>query len=136
MTTLIVLVVASPASAALTEAPRLAAVYDTILAARFDRVEAQLKQACPPAPAEACAALGVVSLWWQILMEPESRRLDNQFNDRAQAAVAASDAWTKREPRRAEAWFYLAGAYAPRLTSRRPLGRCRNAASAALSQGD
>jgi hypothetical protein len=104
---------ASPARAALTEAPRLAAVYDTILAARFDRVEAQLKQACPPAPAEACAALAAVSLWWQILMEPESRRLDDRFRDRAEAAVAASDAWTKREPRRAEAWFYLAGAYGP-----------------------
>ena len=27
--------------------------------------------------------------------------------------MAASTAWTKREPQRAEAWFYLAGAYAP-----------------------
>jgi hypothetical protein len=103
----------SPAGAALTEASRLAAVYDTILAARFDRVEAQLKQACPPAPAEACAVLGVVSLWWQILMDPESRQLDDRFNDRAAAAIAASDAWTKREPGRAEAWFYLAGSYGP-----------------------
>jgi hypothetical protein len=109
----IALLLGSPASAALTEAPRLAAVYDTILAARFDRVEAQLKQACPPAPTEACAALAVVSLWWQILIEPESRRLDDRFNELAQAAVAAGDRWTKREPRRAEAWFYLAGAYAP-----------------------
>ncbi len=117
-------------------------MYDTILAARFDRVEAQLKQACPPAPAEACAALGVVSLWWQILMEPESRRLDNQFNDRAQAAVAASDAWTKREPRRAEAWFYLAGAYAPlvqwrvlrgeRLAAARDAKRIKDALERAL----
>ena len=41
------------ADAALTEAPRLAAVYDAILDARFDQVDAQLKQACPPAPAEA-----------------------------------------------------------------------------------
>jgi tetratricopeptide (TPR) repeat protein len=142
MTPLIVLLLASPASAALTEAPRLAAVYDTILAARFDRVEAQLKQACPPAPAEACAALGVVSLWWQILIEPESRRLDTQFNDRAQAAVAASDAWTKREPQRAEAWFYLAGAYAPlvqwrvlrgeRLAAARDAKRIKDALERAL----
>jgi tetratricopeptide (TPR) repeat protein len=139
---LIALLLAPAADAALTEAPRLAAVYDTILAARFDRVEAQLKQACPPAPAEACAALGVVSLWWQILMEPESRRLDNQFNDRAQAAVAASDAWTKREPRRAEAWFYLAGAYAPlvqwrvqrgeRLAAARDAKRIKDALERAL----
>jgi hypothetical protein len=103
----------SPVQAALTEAPRLAAVYDTILAARFDRVDAQLKQACPPAPAEACAAFGAVSLWWQILLEPESRQLDARLNERAAAAVSASTAWTKREPQRAEAWFYLAGAYAP-----------------------
>jgi hypothetical protein len=107
------LLLASPADATLTEAPRLAAVYDTILAARFDRVEAQLKQACPPAPTEACAALAVVSLWWQILMEPESRQLDDRLNEQARAAVAASDAWTRREPGRAEAWFYLAAAYAP-----------------------
>jgi hypothetical protein len=110
---LLLLLGASPASAALTEAPRLAAVYDTILAARFDRVEPQLKQACPPAPKEACAALAAVSLWWQILLEPESRRLDDRFSERAEAAIAGSDAWTKREPRRAEAWFYLAGAYGP-----------------------
>jgi hypothetical protein len=139
---LIALLLALPVDAALTEAPRLAAVYDTILAARFDRVEAQLKQACPPAPAEACAALGVVSLWWQILLEPESRRLDDQFNDRAQAAVAAGDGWTKREPRRAEAWFYLAGAYAPlvqwqvlrgeRLAAARDAKRIKDALERAL----
>jgi len=58
------------AGAALTEGPRLAAVYDTILAAKFDRVAAQLKDACPPAPPEACQALSVVSLWWQILINP------------------------------------------------------------------
>ena len=72
-----------------------------------------MKQACPPAPAEACAALGVVSIWWQILLDPESRQLDARLNEQAAAAVRASTAWTKREPQRAEAWFYLAGAYAP-----------------------
>ena len=108
------LVPASPAAAALTEAPRLAAVYDTILAAQFDRAEAQLAQACPPAPAEACAALGVVSLWWQILLTPESRALDGRFSDlAAQAALPPAEAWTRREPKRGEAWFYLAGSYAP-----------------------
>ena len=102
-----------PVYASLTEAPRLAAIYDAILAARFDRVDAQLKQACPPAPAEACAALGAVSIWWQILLEPENRRLDARMNEQAAAAAAASAAWTMREPQRAEAWFYLAGSYAP-----------------------
>lgn len=97
----------------MSEASRLAAVYDTILAAQFDRVPAQLKETCPPAPAEACQSLAVVSMWWQILLNPESRLLDGRFDELAQASVAASEAWTRREPRRGEAWFYLAGSYAP-----------------------
>jgi hypothetical protein len=101
------------AAAGLTEAPRLAAVYDTILSAQFSSVDAQLRKTCPPAPAEACIELGVVSRWWQILINPESRRLDAAFNQAAQAAIAANEAWTRREPQRAEAWFYLAGAYGP-----------------------
>ena len=72
----IALAFTSPAHASLTGAPRLAAVYDTILDARFERVDAQLKQACPPAPEGACLALRVVSLWWQISLNPESRALD------------------------------------------------------------
>jgi hypothetical protein len=106
-------VLASPANAALTEAGRLATIYDTILDARFESVDAQLKEACPPAPAEACASLAAVSLWWQILLSPESRLLDQRFNDVAAAAIAANEGWTKREPNRGEAWFYLAGSYAP-----------------------
>ena len=104
---------ASPSRAALTEAPRVAALYDAILDAAFDRVDAQLKATCPPAPQEACAALQAVSLWWQILINPENRALDQRFNTVAAAAIAASERWTKREPQRGEAWFYLAGAYAP-----------------------
>ncbi len=104
---------ASPVSAALTEAPRLATVYASILAAQFDRAEMQIAQACPPAPAEACASLRVVSLWWQIQMTPESTSLDGRFSDLAAQAVAANDRWTRREPNRGEAWFYLAGSYAP-----------------------
>ena len=106
---------ACPASAALTEAPRLAAVYDSILNARFDQADVQLKQACPPAPEGACRALRVASLWWQISINPESRALDRRFSDFAASAIAANEAWTRREPHRAEAWFYLAGAYAPRV---------------------
>jgi hypothetical protein len=87
--------------------------FTAILDARFDRIDAQLKEACPPAPGEACASLAVVSLWWQIQMRPESRLLDDRFNELAAAAIAASGSWTKREPGRAEAWFYLAGSYAP-----------------------
>jgi hypothetical protein len=102
-----------PAAAALTEGAQLAAIYDTILAAQFDRVDAQLRAACPAAPTEACRTLALVSSWWQININPENHELDKPFNDAAASVTAANDAWTKREPRRAEAWFYVAGAYAP-----------------------
>jgi hypothetical protein len=104
---------ASPVDAALTEGARLAAIYDSILNARFDEAAERLRQTCPPAPEQACQALAVVSLWWQILIEPESRALDRRLNDLAAQAIAAGDAWTHREPERGEAWFYLAGSYAP-----------------------
>ena len=92
-------------SAALTGVPQLSAAYDDILDARFDRVEAALKQACPPAPDEACAVLSSASLYWQILLDPETRERDGRFNDVAAAAIGATEAWTQREPRSAEAWF-------------------------------
>ena len=107
------LIAATAPAEPLTEAPRLSAVYDSILDARFDRADGQLKQACPPAPVEACQSLRVESLWWQILINPESRADDKRFQDLALQAIAANDAWTRREPRRAEAWFYLAGSHAP-----------------------
>jgi hypothetical protein len=100
--------------AGLTGAPPLAAAYDAILDARFDRAEQALKDACPPAPVGACAALRAVSASWEILLNPESTALDARFANLAAAAIAQNEAWTGREPQRAEAWFYLAGAYAPR----------------------
>jgi Tfp pilus assembly protein PilF len=102
-----------PVFASLTAGPRLAAVYDTILSAHFDQVDAQLARTCPPAPDEACQSMRVVAAWWEILLNPESRRLDARFNALAASAIAASEAWTQREPDRAEAWFYLAGSHAP-----------------------
>jgi tetratricopeptide (TPR) repeat protein len=111
----LVLASTSPAYASLTGAPRLAAVYDSILDARFEQADAELKQACPPAPEGACLALRVVSLWWQISLNPESRALDRRFGELAASTIAANEAWTSREPHRAEAWFYLAGVYGPRV---------------------
>lgn len=111
----LLLACALPASAALTEGRRLAAVYDTILDARFEQVDGQLKQICPPAPEGACQVLRLVSLWGQIQINPESRALDPQFTKLATATIAANDDWARREPRRAEAWFYLAASYAPRV---------------------
>jgi tetratricopeptide (TPR) repeat protein len=114
VTILLTLIVPAPAHAAsLSEVGRLAAVYDSILAADFTGADAQLRGACPPAPAEACATLAAVSLWWQININPESLLLDQRFNDAAAHAIKAGEAWIKREPTRAEAWFYLAAAQAP-----------------------
>src|SRR6185295_13195860 len=53
------------AEAGLTEAPRLAAIYDSILQARFGQARGQIDRACPPAPAEACQLLSTVTLWWE-----------------------------------------------------------------------
>ena len=110
---LLLLSFAAPSEAALTGSAKLAIVYESILAAQFDRADAELTQACPPAPHEACRALTAVSAWWRIQLDPANRSRDRVLNERAQAAVNAADAWTRREPQRAEAWFYLAASYAP-----------------------
>ena len=104
---------AAPAHAALTGSDRLSAAYELILSAQFERAEAEIRKACPPAPAEACQVLGVVELWWQIQIDPDSRLRDALLNQRARASIDAADAWTRRAPSNAEAWFYLAGSYAP-----------------------
>jgi hypothetical protein len=110
---LFTLTAARPVQAALSEGPRLAAIYDSILNAQFDRAGTLLKTACPPAPSEACQVLAVVSMWWQIQINAANRSRDQRFSELAAAAIKAADAWTRREPQRAEAWFYLAGSYAP-----------------------
>jgi hypothetical protein len=53
------------------------------------------------------------SLWWQLLMNPASRVLDGRLEQASRNAIDAAQRWTKREPRRAEAWFYVAAAHAP-----------------------
>jgi tetratricopeptide (TPR) repeat protein len=111
----------------LTGGPQLAAAYDAIVDARFDDVAELLTTACTTgrptpssgrsaqhAPSEACQLLEVVAIWWRIQLDPNSRSRDEEFRTRADAAIAAIDAWTMREPARAEAWFYLGGAYGAR----------------------
>jgi tetratricopeptide (TPR) repeat protein len=93
----------------------LARAYDFILEARFDQVDAELRRACGPAPPEACDVLGATSLWWQILLDPESRELDDEFSTAVDRAIASTEAWTDRAPEDAEAWFYNGGAYAARV---------------------
>jgi len=97
----------------LTERARLAAIYDEILSARLDQARTQLEQACPPAPPVACLALRGVADWWDVVLDPQSRRVDGRLQASAKQSIEAAAAWTAREPERAEAWFYLAGAHAP-----------------------
>jgi tetratricopeptide (TPR) repeat protein len=98
----------------LTGVAGLQRAYDAILDARFEEVPRLTAAACPPAPVEACQLLGVVSTWWQIQVDPHSRTLDPRFEGEADAAVTAMEAWTARDPQRAEAWFYLGGALGAR----------------------
>jgi tetratricopeptide (TPR) repeat protein len=93
----------------------LARVYDTILDARFDQVEAELRRACGPAPPEACDVLTATAVWWRILLDPDSRLLDEEFSASVERAIRTTTAWTSRAPDNAEAWFYLGGAYAARV---------------------
>jgi len=93
----------------------LARAYDFILEARFDQADAELRRACGPAPPEACDVLGATALWWKILLDPESRELDDEFSTTVERAIANTEAWTDRAPDDAEAWFYKGGAYAARV---------------------
>jgi tetratricopeptide (TPR) repeat protein len=98
----------------LTGGEQVARAYDAILDARFDEVTPLLTSTCPPAPAEACQLLAVVSMWWQIQQDPPQRNLDPPFQKQADAVIDQMERWTTREPSRAEAWFYLGGAVGAR----------------------
>jgi len=108
----------------------LVRAYDVILDGRFDRIDAELRRACGPgnpdatlparwgggpAPGEACDVLDATALWWQILLDPESRALDDEFSEAAERAIRTAQAWTERSPEDPESWFYLGGAYAARV---------------------
>jgi hypothetical protein len=93
----------------------LARVYHLILDADFEPIEAALKRACGPAPAEACLVLEATALWWRIQLDPDNRGLDDEFTASVERAITAAEAWTDRSPDSAEAWFYLGGAYAARV---------------------
>jgi tetratricopeptide (TPR) repeat protein len=93
----------------------LTKVYDLILDADFEPIDAALKRACGPAPAEACLVLDATALWWRIQLDPDSHELDDDFQASVERAITAAEAWTDRAPESAEAWFYLGGAYAARV---------------------
>ena len=98
----------------ITAASVVAKAYDTILDADFDRLAADLKTVCGPAPPVACLGLEALSLWWQIRLDPESRARDAAFLAKTNAAIAEAERLTEAEPERAEAWFYLGAAYGVR----------------------
>jgi hypothetical protein len=127
----LIVLLAAPARAALTGSEQLAAVYDAILSAQFDKADAQIARTCPPAPSEACRVLEAISTWWRIQIDPDNRSRDQLLNDRARAAGKAAEAWTGRDPKNAEAWFYLASSYAPlvqwQVLRGERLGAARNA---------
>lgn len=116
----------SAQSTGLTGAPQIARVYNAILDARFDQVPGLLQQTCgaavgplPPGGSarphpNVCALLDTVSLWWQIQLDPNNLSRDAEFERKVNAVVASTEAWVRSEPRRAEAWFYLGGAYGAR----------------------
>jgi hypothetical protein len=105
----------TPAIRGLTAASAVARTYDAILDAEFSGIDERLTETCGPAVAEVCQTLEAVALGWEIALEPESRLLDVKFSRTVDAAIAATTAWTEREPTRAEAWFYTGAAYGARV---------------------
>lgn len=103
-----------PATRGLSATVELGRVYDAIFDARFDEVPSLTARACGPAPEPACRLLQAVAVWWRIQIDPYDTTRDADFRARVEAALAATAGWTLREPARAEAWFYLAGAYGAR----------------------
>jgi hypothetical protein len=112
----------------LTGAPQLARAYDAVFDARFEEVPALLRETCPPAPAEACQLMEVVSLWWRVQMDPHATDHDVRFARMADMTIESADTWAAREPLRAEAWFYLGGAYGARAQWRALRGQTLAAA--------
>lgn len=108
---------AAPASvepAPLAGVASLASIYRSILDADFSRAERALAGSCA-APREACQVLKANLIWWRIQLDPASTRHDAAFRAAAEEALRLTAGWTGREPRRAEAWFYLGAAYAVRV---------------------
>jgi len=121
--------IATPAGAAgLTSPEPLVKAYELILEARFDEAERQLKSACPPAPQPACDVIGAVNDYWRLLLDPDDMSRDAALLARINAAIASAESWVAREPKRAEAWFYLGGAYGTRVLLRGHRGQYLSAA--------
>jgi tetratricopeptide (TPR) repeat protein len=107
---------------------RPASADAVILDARFDEADRQLKSACPPAPQPACDVIGAVNDYWRLLVNPEDTSHDSALMARINAAITSGEAWAAKEPKRAEAWFYLGGAYGTRVLLRGLRGQYLSAA--------
>jgi hypothetical protein len=105
---------AQPGIPGITAASTVAKAYELILDANFEQFDKILPSVCPPAPMAACRGLESLSLWWQIQLDLESRRLDAKFLSTVNAAIAETERFAASEPRRAEAWFYVGAAYGAR----------------------
>ena len=46
----------------------------------------------------ACDVLTATAIWWKILLDPESRELDDEFSSAVDRAIANTEAWTDRAP--------------------------------------
>ena len=90
----------------LTAGDRVARAYDVVLDADFARMPAVVADTCGPAPPEVCTGLLTMSRWWELVLDPEHPGRDARFVTAVERAVKETAAWTVREPRRAEAWFY------------------------------
>ena len=106
--------VAQSAKVGLTGGAHVARAYDVIMDAQFSEMPSRLSETCPPAPKEVCQLLAVVATWWQIQLDPHNRSRDEAFQKQADLVIDVMEQWTKREPTRAEAWFYLGGSIGAR----------------------
>jgi tetratricopeptide (TPR) repeat protein len=106
------------AAASLPYAALLGRAYDAVLDARFDEVEADLQEACGPAPPETCDLLRATATWWRIQFDPRDRSLDPQFKTQIDGVIEATTRWTERQPRRADSWFFLGAALGVRVQFR------------------
>ena len=102
----------------LTASDLLVRAYRSLLNMDTERFSREIAEACGPAPPEACQLLRLTGERWQIELDLQDRSLDARVLAGAEEAIRAAEAWTKREPARAEAWFYLGAAYGLRAQMR------------------
>ena len=125
------LLIALPSSASagsLPNAPALARCYQAILDARFDDAEIEIGRTCGPAPKETCGLMRATAAWWRIQLDPGDKSRDAAFRSQADAVIASAEAWAAREPKRADAWFFVGASYGLRVVFRALRGERLSAA--------